>query len=94
MNTNNRYEYHDRVKNIDLIYPQYNGPHSTEHLTDLNDNLMNLFENMTNLILAFLTRLAAETNFSDNWRIRMLYFYIWLTKHEYESQFDEIELRI
>ena len=30
------------------------------------------FEKMMNLILAFLTRLAAETNFSDNWQIWML----------------------
>ena len=49
---------------------------------------------MTNLILAFLARLAVETNFSDNWRIGMLNFFIWLTKNEYEWQFDKIELRI
>ena len=42
----------------------------------------------------FLTRLATQTNFSDNWRIWMLNFFIWLTKNECEWQFDEIELRI
>ena len=45
---------------------------------------------ITNLILAFLSRLAAETNSSDNWRIWMLRFLIWLAKKGYEWQFDEI----
>ena len=40
----------------------------------------------------FLTRLATQTNFSDNWRIWMLNFQIWLTKHECGCQFDETEL--
>ena len=55
---------------------------------------MNLFDKMANLILAFLTRLAAETNFRDKWRNWALNFFIWSTKNEYECQFDEIELRI
>ena len=59
---------------------------------------MNSFEekNMTNLILAFLTRLAAcRDNFSDNWRIWMLLFVNFIDqKNEYEWQFDETELRI